>query len=384
MENSKRAKSPLQQPVRLVNARTLSLKDFDPKTTANLDVPPYAILSHRWLGDKEEVSYQEFIKQRPEMGSKLGFKKIIKACQQALRDNLEYIWIDTCCINQRREDELKRNIKSMYAFYKNSAVCYAYLGDITKKEWKAKPGSNWFGRGWTLQELVAPQTVVFFDKRWIRLGNKCQLKDEIHVITGIPTSVLERPETVHNVDIWTRIAWCKNRKTTKVSDIPYCLLGILDVSIEGPSHKEDVEKAFQRLRDAIKEKYGIAISLRNTDKGIFLSLVSQKAFNHATHITYCEVASGVPALGSSATPAHQRATLHSQSTDTMSGHRESLDPNSEVPSPHPSRHVHFEDLNGGNIINKIVLFTTSKSRHRYHSSQAFRPPPTRMNSTISL
>jgi hypothetical protein len=48
--------------------------------------------------------------------------------------------------------------------------CYVYLADLTSiSELLA---SRWFTRGWTLQELIAPESALFFNKHWQEIGTK--------------------------------------------------------------------------------------------------------------------------------------------------------------------------------------------------------------------
>ncbi|KAK7462975.1 hypothetical protein VKT23_007556 [Stygiomarasmius scandens] len=248
-----------ERPQRLIRASKGELVDF---SSPNVSLPPYAIVSHRWLAD-EEVSYEEFVQKRPEAKKKQGFKKIVQACEQALRDKLEYVWIDTCCIDKRNPAEVSRQVKSMYKLYQHSEVCYAYLADVSANlpsPRSALSKSDWFQRGWTLQELVAPQNVVFFNKNWTSLGTKLQLKNVIYEMTGISTSVLEGTTAVHSVDIRTRLNWCAGRETTEPLDLAYCLLGILGVSTMEPDYGEDVGRAFQRLQDRLAQMHPGALS----------------------------------------------------------------------------------------------------------------------------
>jgi hypothetical protein len=56
---------------------------------------------------------------------------------------------------------------SMYKYYQQSEECYAYLFDLTDGyptsmlAWSQMRKSQWFTRGWTLQELLAPTRVFF-------------------------------------------------------------------------------------------------------------------------------------------------------------------------------------------------------------------------------
>jgi hypothetical protein len=81
--------------MRLLNCQRLLKDTSTPDAIENFDgsPPPYAILSHTW--EKEEVSMHDLA--QPNVSRKAGFKKIRYCCEKALKDNLEYAWVDTCC-----------------------------------------------------------------------------------------------------------------------------------------------------------------------------------------------------------------------------------------------------------------------------------------------
>ncbi|THU80949.1 HET-domain-containing protein [Dendrothele bispora CBS 962.96] len=214
------------------------------------DVPPYVILSHTWEDD--EVSFQDM--QNPELARrKKGYTKILAACRLAQNDGYEYIWIDSCCINKDSSAELSEAINSMYRYYEKSDVCYAYLSDARRDEDPRSHTSSfrwckWFTRGWTLQELLAPSELVFFDKGWIEMGTKRDLHDVITAITGIPMRVLFGDMT--SVSIAKRMSWAAFRKTTRPEDLAYSLMGIFGVNIP-PLYGEGLSNAFMRLQREI-------------------------------------------------------------------------------------------------------------------------------------
>src|SRR5256714_4011235 len=139
-------------------------------SVAEYAVPRYAILSHTW-GD-DEVLFQDMQGDRSVAKSKSGYKKIKNSCARAARDGFDYIWIDTCCIDKSSSAELSEAINSMYRWYHQAEVCYAYLADVPSEAFKNVTDyvdsefseSRWFTRGWTLQELIAPSTVIFLNK----------------------------------------------------------------------------------------------------------------------------------------------------------------------------------------------------------------------------
>jgi hypothetical protein len=220
---------------------------------------PYAILSHRWGDASKEVTFEDI-----ENGSgqdKAGYEKIIFCAEQAAKDGLNYIWVDSCCIKKSSDPELSEAINSMYRWYSRAARCYVYLSDVSigveggpfsQSAWhESFLTSQWFSRGWTLQELLAPGSVEFFSRERMPLGDKSSLSRQIHGITGIALSALQgTPLSQFSTD--ERFKWAHTRHTTREEDWAYCLLGIFDISMP-LIYGEGREKAVVRLRKEIRE-----------------------------------------------------------------------------------------------------------------------------------
>lgn len=235
------------------------------------DTPPYAILSHRW-GD-EEVLLQDILrlrgswdsldqdndKENAQIIAKKGFAKLVKAVELARRNKLEFIWVDTCCIDKTSSAELSEAINSMYHWYEAADTCYAYMIDVKAAfiEDMFAPNSsfrlsNWFTRGWTLQELIAPSEVDFFASDWSYLGNKRESNVFVNMlqhITGVPHAILSGELHPTEASVASRMAWAANRETTRLEDTAYSLLGIFDVNM--PLLYGEGEKAFIRLQEQI-------------------------------------------------------------------------------------------------------------------------------------
>ncbi|KAH9903875.1 kinesin light chain [Xylariomycetidae sp. FL2044] len=222
-------------------------------------IPRYAILSHRW--GPEEVTYRDL---KDGAGpSKQNYNKIRFCGNQAQRDGLEHFWVDTCCIDKSSSAELTKSINSMFKWYRNAARCYVYLDDVSKPTLQTGNKSNdplwgtgfrdsqWFRRGWTLQELLAPASVEFFSKEGARLGTKRSLELPISDITGIPVNVLQG-FPLDDCSVAERFAWAESRQTTEDEDQAYSLLGIFDVQMP-LIYGEGKTKAFQRLREEINK-----------------------------------------------------------------------------------------------------------------------------------
>ncbi|KAH7411306.1 heterokaryon incompatibility protein-domain-containing protein [Cadophora sp. MPI-SDFR-AT-0126] len=223
--------------MRLLNTRSLTLHTFFDKA-----VPHYAILSHRW--EEEEVTFQDLQSGRgPSMP---GYAKIDACCAQARSDGWEYAWIDSCCIDKSSSAELSEAINSMFKWYENAEIGYAYLSDVDAEDEipKQLENSAWFTRGWTLQELLAPGTLVFFDRYWVEIGTKSSLEDHVSKITGI-----RELWNFRSCCIAEKMSWAAGRTTTRVEDEAYCLMGLFDVNM--PLLYGEGREAFQRLQQEI-------------------------------------------------------------------------------------------------------------------------------------
>ena len=235
--------------MRLLNIKTRKLEYFlgDP--------PPYAILSHTW--GPGEITLQDL--DRDDLDQQSGWIKIVgflKALARRLPEPIEYAWIDTCCIDKTSSAELSEAINAMFLWYKHSECCYAYLEDVKH----AGPGPvgrdfeecRWFDRGWTLQELLAPRHVEFFDHEWCYIGSKHELAERISARTNIDEKSLLTGDFT-TASVARRMSWAAGRQTTRSEDLAYCLLGIFDINM--PMLYGEGEKAFTRLQEEILKEY---------------------------------------------------------------------------------------------------------------------------------
>jgi hypothetical protein len=211
------------------------------------NVPSYAILSHTWGPSNEEVIYQDLISGTGE--GKSGYRKLTFCAKQAAKDCLQYIWIDTCCINKDSSAELSEAINSMFRWYCEAVKCYVFLSDVSTagsaETSVTFPESRWFTRGWTLQELLAPARVEFFSKEGDMLGDKHSRVQEISEITNIATEALEG-RNMSSFCVQERMSWASRRETTHKEDKAYSLLGIFGVFMP-PIYGEGEEHALKRL-----------------------------------------------------------------------------------------------------------------------------------------
>lgn len=235
--------------MRLINTQTLELEEFYGR------YPKYAILSHTWTD--EEATFQDWQWDLETLRKKKrGFVKITSACKRALHDGHKYLWCDTICIDKTSSAELSEAINSMFSWYKGSAVCYAYLEDVVSipRQETQLLNSRWFTRGWTLQELLAPRSVIFFSRNWASIGTRRALSREISTTTGINEKVIQGGSSnLYNASISERMSWVSHRETTRVEDLAYCMLGIFDINM--PLLYGEGNKAFIRLQEEIIRVY---------------------------------------------------------------------------------------------------------------------------------
>ncbi|PMD20393.1 HET-domain-containing protein, partial [Hyaloscypha hepaticicola] len=242
----------------LVNCTTLKLEYF-----IGSKIPKYAILSHTW--EDEQVTFQELDRHHPrdlDLSERRlrqhiydttpkGYHKIWETCFLSKKRGFQHAWIDTCCINNDSSAELTESINSMFQWYQNAEECYVFLSDLPS-ETSAEEGflkCKWFTRGWTLQELIAPKQVLFYNQAWKYVGSKATFCDLISEITNIDKRVLQGINAAWDFSTATRMSWAAQRQTTRIEDIAYCLLGIFQVNL--PMIYGEGANAFFRLQEEI-------------------------------------------------------------------------------------------------------------------------------------
>ncbi|GKT54371.1 vegetative incompatibility protein HET-E-1 [Colletotrichum tofieldiae] len=241
-------------------------------------VPKYAILSHTWSSEDGEVTFDDLMKGTAHLKAE-SFDKIRFCVEQAAKDDLEYCWVDTCCINKSSSAELQEAITTMFSWYRNASRCYVYLSDVTTTQnllWESEfRKSRWFTRGWTLQELLAPASVEFFSAHGIRLGDKKSLEAIIYKVTGIPHQALCGADMA-DFSVTERLSWAEHRQTQRKEDKAYSLLGIFGIFM--PLIYGEGGNAFTRLQEELRKKHA-DVAKQNEELLARLPVVPQAAFN---------------------------------------------------------------------------------------------------------
>ncbi|KAG1809948.1 uncharacterized protein HD556DRAFT_1316868 [Suillus plorans] len=220
-------------------------------------VEPYfhcVTLSHRWEGEEkrlDEIQDRAIYSFDP-VGT---FVKLQKFCKVVHDLGYHWAWMDTCCIDKRNSAELEESLNSMFVWYRHSALTIVYLSDVRESGTLEK--SDWNRRGWTIQELLAPKAILFYQKDWTPyLGDhspnhkqSAAIMRELEVATRIDQASLTnfRPSMTNARE---KLEWASMRTTTRKEDIAYSLFGIFDVRLE-IHYGEKVQAALGRLLQKI-------------------------------------------------------------------------------------------------------------------------------------
>ena len=165
------------------------------------------------------------------------------------------IWLTgNHCSNFHQNSLQTRRVRPLHSIL--SKVCYVYLYDVDKARANFE-NSSWFSRGWTLQELLAPPKLHFFDHDWAPIGSRRKLTPRIEKITRIPRKAIYNFSTT-DYCVAEKMSWTASRTTTRQEDRAYCLLGLFNVNM--PLLYGERVRAFQRLQEEIM-KVSIDMSL---------------------------------------------------------------------------------------------------------------------------
>jgi hypothetical protein len=169
----------------------------------------------------------------------------------------DWVWADTVCIDKTSSAELSEAVNSMFHWYSRCSECYVYLSDVLRQEAfdpaiNSFEKSEWFKRGWTLQELIAPGKVEFRDAAWEVIGYKKNLREALSSITSISSNVLRGHISIFSLSVADIMSLAIGRKTSRIEDRVYSLLGLFEVSM--PLLYGEGEESFRRLQHSIIQK----------------------------------------------------------------------------------------------------------------------------------
>ncbi|KAG2339568.1 hypothetical protein BDR05DRAFT_1003235 [Suillus weaverae] len=222
----------------------------------------YAMLSHRW--EENEPLFQDIQgKNVYKLDPVGGIKKLRSFCETARDLGYRWAWSDTCCIDKNNNVELQESVNSMFIWYHHSTLTIVYLSDVPPL---SKSGtlanSVWNTRGWTVQEFLAPNVILFYQKDWTlylddRTPNhkdSVAIMQELEDATGIDRRavVAFRPGMRGARQI---LQWASTRTTTLQEDIAYSLSGVFRVRLR-VDYGERKQNALGRLLQEIVAQSG--------------------------------------------------------------------------------------------------------------------------------
>ncbi|KAI6024696.1 hypothetical protein BKA83DRAFT_4251037 [Pisolithus microcarpus] len=219
----------------------------------------YVTLSHRWSSGEPLLRDIEGRKIYS-MSAMGGVGKLQGFCAVACGWDYLWAWSDTCCIDKHSSAEVQETIGSMFSWYQQSALTIVYLSDVP--DTGSLGSSEWFRRGWTLQELLAPRTVLFYTQDWSLYTN---LTSSNHKTDVTVLAELERETGIESRFLYdfspgidnarSRLQWASSRRTTRPEDIAYSLFGIFNVHLP-VLYGESAENALARLLAEIVSQSG--------------------------------------------------------------------------------------------------------------------------------
>ncbi|KAI0546331.1 heterokaryon incompatibility protein-domain-containing protein [Xylaria curta] len=253
--------------MRFLNTTTFELEN---RPQGGIHRDEYAILSHRWLD--EEVIFQDLGNYTADLRSGTRslpqVEKIRGACAVAQAKGIKLLWMDTCCIDKTDSREYSEAINSMFSWYRNAKLCITILQDVRRQDgatgkeaFRSVEGgsdekgylpSNWFSRGWTLQELLAPREMEIYDMDWQYIGTKRQFAGAFSDITRIDSRYITGEKDLSEASIAMKMSWLYRRETKYPEDMAYCTLGIFNVNMP-LVYGEGGSRAFRRLQETILE-----------------------------------------------------------------------------------------------------------------------------------
>jgi Heterokaryon incompatibility protein (HET) len=286
---------------------TLELESFAMMTRSDLEVLllkrltsdlRYAVLSHRWCASEPSLEdamthVSEWLPGHLSLASEAsavethpdpGVQKLVMFCKTARSLGCRLAWMDTCCIDKTSSAEYEESINSMYSWYRRAHVCIVHFaqtglrreGAVVSRspsghikyvlggsdvepsvcDLNGAPGwkDEWFSRGWTLQELLAPRAIKFYSVGWEELvsgspnhKNHLGLLKLLHSATGIPVDAIHEFNPTDSYTFAQKMRWASQRGTRREEDQAYCMLGLLGLNMP-ILYGEGVDGAFFRLQ----------------------------------------------------------------------------------------------------------------------------------------
>ncbi|KAI6045477.1 hypothetical protein EDC04DRAFT_60772 [Pisolithus marmoratus] len=220
----------------------------------------YVMFSHAWHRHGKEPSFQDVNKAQSVwwLPSTPLNEKLHNFCGETRRLGYRWAWSDTCCIDKTTSSILNQSLTSMYKWYADSAATLVFLagvkhpsnrGDLTR--------SLWMTRAWTLQELLAPKVVFFYDCEWKPyLGDtgtnhkeSPEIMQELADAIKIPRGTIAT-FSPDDLGVREKLRLASTRNATVEEDVAYSLIGIFKSDIR-PHYGEGVDALGHLLEEIV-------------------------------------------------------------------------------------------------------------------------------------
>ncbi|KAF8430753.1 hypothetical protein L210DRAFT_3730336 [Boletus edulis BED1] len=225
----------------------------------------YVMLSHKWE-DKEPLFQQVVHLAVYELETSSTHDKLRTFCKIVQDAGFNWAWSDTCCIDKSDHFVLQEALVAMFRWYQGSAMVIVFLRGVRPSSPRgALARSIWNTRAWTLQEYIAAKVIRFYTEDWtlyrdLEMPNhkeSPEIISEMEQVTGVSAQQLItlRPGLG---SIREKLRLASTRRTTRVEDAAYSLLGIFSAIGIPPMYGEGEEASLGRLLANVLTRSGDA------------------------------------------------------------------------------------------------------------------------------
>ncbi|KAI9567824.1 hypothetical protein HD554DRAFT_838174 [Boletus coccyginus] len=224
----------------------------------------YVMFSHKWDEMCEEPSFRDILGKSVynDLDKSPTKDKLRGFCQTVRETGHRWAWSDTCCINREDPAVLNRAIVSMYRWYKGSALTLALLvGIVPPSKLGSLRDNIWMTRAWTLQELLAPRVIRFYDSEWNPYLNDPNYnhRDSPAINKELASAISVTSKTLSafhpdNLGVLEKLRLASMRTAKYEEDIAYSLFGIFASDLQ-PNYGEGKD-ALGRLLEEIVHRSG--------------------------------------------------------------------------------------------------------------------------------
>ncbi|KAI6010023.1 hypothetical protein EDC04DRAFT_818826 [Pisolithus marmoratus] len=222
----------------------------------------YVMFSHAWQGDEPSFQDVNVAKSVWNLADTPLNAKLCNFCTETHRLGHNWAWSDTCCIDRATSSILNRSLTSMYKWYADSAATLVSLAGVAHP---SKPGdlsrSLWMTRAWTLQELLAPKVIFFYDSEWKPyLGiNGANHKESPEIMQELADAIKIPRGTIitfspDDLGVREKLRLASTRNATVGEDVAYSLIGIFKSDIR--PHYGEGDDALGHLLEEIVSRSG--------------------------------------------------------------------------------------------------------------------------------